>query len=196
MVGPSTGPHGACPPRLISLCNSTLLNGHHQRNSDDLRRLARQLYPHQPVIFSGFSAGGLAAWLAANTYPYVAGYLGLDPVDSGKLGQRTADPRAMPALVLYAWSSMCNARNNFLPIVREQAGYTLRSITGASHCHFENPYDRRCAWVCGGPSEQQTSASIQRNLFSQTTRWLRAVAAKEKSMAQNPKGTQSPPGEH
>ena len=70
------------PTTLVSLCNSSWLNGHHQRNADDMQALRREL-EMDAVIYAGFSAGGLAAYLAAGQDASAAGYLGLDSVDSG-----------------------------------------------------------------------------------------------------------------
>lgn len=163
------------PTTLVSLCNSNLLNGHHQRNADDLAHLATRLYPARPVIFAGFSAGGLAAWLAANDTPAAVAYLGLDPVDSGKLAQRAIHRRPLPGLVLYARGSMCNAGNNFLSSAERQPTFQLLGVAGASHCHFELPFDRRCTWVCGGATAERSDENIQNELLGTTTRWLLSI---------------------
>jgi hypothetical protein len=80
------------------------------------------------VLYAGFSAGGLAAYLAAGSDPRASAYLGLDAVDSGGLAlARNADFR-VPALFLMGEPSSCNAKNNG---------------------HFLDPYDPRTESVCG-----------------------------------------------
>ena len=77
------------PVTVMSLCNSSLFNGHHDRNAEDMLALARAL--HQgPVLYAGFSAGGLAAYLAAKDDSRTMAYLGLDSVDSGGLAVSAA----------------------------------------------------------------------------------------------------------
>jgi len=161
--------HGI-PTTLVSLCNSSWLNGHHQRNADDMQALAREL-ELEAVVYAGFSAGGLAAYLAAGTDPTSIGYLGLDSVDSGDLAESSNTPLSVPALFLMAKPSACNARGNFRPVLERWKDYRVVHFSEATHCHFELPYDKRCGWICGRADEEVTGR-IQSELLERTTDWL------------------------
>ena len=101
---------------VVSFCNATPFDGRHGRNAEDLTALARVVAPGDaPVVYAGFSAGGLAAYLAAASDPRAVAYLGLDAVDSGGLARSVA-PIAVPALFLVAEPSRCNAGGNFVPL--------------------------------------------------------------------------------
>jgi pimeloyl-ACP methyl ester carboxylesterase len=154
---------------IVSFCNSNLFNGHHQRNAADLIALRSHL-KLEPVIYAGFSAGGLAAYLAALQDEETIAYLGLDAVDSGQLAIKQSKPLSVPALFLLANPSACNANNNMLDTV-DRHEYALSKFEGATHCHFESPYDKRCGWVCGRSTTEETVA-IQADIMSQATHWV------------------------
>lgn len=154
---------------LVSFCNSHLLNGHHQRNALDLIAIRRHL-ELTSVIYAGFSAGGLAAYLASLKDPETAGYIGLDSVDSGRLAEDAAQALAVPALFLIADPSACNAQNNINRVIARQ-GYSSIEIDGATHCHFESPYAPRCSWLCGRSSSEDTER-LQALIMRHATDWL------------------------
>ena len=162
------------PSVLLDFCNATLINGHHQRNADDMRALADKLELER-VVYAGFSAGGLAAYLAALDDPGAVAYLGLDSVDSGKLAREAPRQLTVPVLFLVGKPSMCNARGNFSPVFERWPEYTVTHVPRATHCHFEIPYNKRCAWLCGRRSPQETSA-LQSEIRTLATQWLLQTA--------------------
>lgn len=110
------------------------------------------------VMLVGFSAGGLAALLAAAS-PGVVAYVGLDAFDRpGGIGLEAARTLRTPAFLVRGPSSFCNAYDiaapwsAVLPVLAEE-----RTIAGASHCDFEAPTDRWCTLLCGAtdPARQQ-----------------------------------------
>jgi dienelactone hydrolase len=113
----------------------------------------------QRVVLIGFSAGGLAALLAADA-PHVAGYIGLDPFDrpSG-VGAEAARRLQVPAYLVRAPSSACNAYAIAEPWVAALPNLVEdRVIERASHCDFEAPTDWLCRMLCGrtDAARQQT----------------------------------------
>ncbi|MEH6588941.1 MAG: alpha/beta hydrolase [Halioglobus sp.] len=158
------------PVVLVSLCNSSWLNGRHQANADDLVAVRHQL-GFNSVIYSGFSAGGLSAYLAALNDESTAGYVGLDAVDSGNMAQDSLADLQVPALFVTAPASMCNAGGNFKQVMARSPSYDVVALSEPNHCSFEMPNDKRCNWVCGRSSESQT-ATAQHQIFSAVTNWL------------------------
>jgi dienelactone hydrolase len=135
---------------------------HSGDNARALRDLVRMLLdgtlapPVSRIVLVGFSAGGLAALLATDA-PGVVGYVGLDPFDrpSG-LGLDVAKKLALPAYLLRAPSSRCNAfaiaapwKDAFPQLAAD------RVFEGATHCDFEAPTDGLCRAACGGTDEAQ-----------------------------------------
>lgn len=159
---------------IVSFCNSSIFNGHHQRNADDMTALREHL-ELENVVYAGFSAGGLAAYLAALKDESASAYLGLDSVDSGNLAETANTALEVPSFFLVAAPSACNAQNNMLETIFKHS-YPMSHIDGATHCHFESPYDARCSWLCGKSSAEQT-ATIQAVIFRQATDWLRSSPA-------------------
>lgn len=102
------------------------------------------------VVLAGFSAGGLAALLAADA-PGVAGYVGLDPFDRpGRVGLAAARALRTPAILLRGPPSFCNAYGIAAPWSGAlRALVEERTVAGASHCDFEWPTDGLCTTACG-----------------------------------------------
>jgi len=69
----------------VGFCNSKPWNGHHDKNGADMVLLADAINA-KSVIYSGFSAGGLAAFIASSLDSRKKAYLGLDMVDNFKKG--------------------------------------------------------------------------------------------------------------
>lgn len=124
------------------------------------------------VVLVGFSAGGLAALLAADA-PGVAGYVGLDPFDRpGGVGRDKAAQLTVPARLVRARPSACNAFSIAEPWVKAlRALEDDRIIEGASHCDFEAPTDRLCQWVCGQADAGRQQA-VRAALLEAVNRWL------------------------
>jgi len=158
------------PSVLLDFCNATLINGHHQRNAEDMRALVGKLNLDK-VVYAGFSAGGLAAYLAALDDQAAVAYLGLDSVDSGDLAREAPRRLPVPALFLVGEPSICNAHGNFTPVFERWPNYNVVSVNGATHCHFELPYNNRCAWMCGRRTPEETSV-LQSEVKILATQWL------------------------
>jgi dienelactone hydrolase len=162
---------------VVSLCNATPWDGRHERSAIDLRHVADALRPPDGsgVLYAGFSAGGLAALLAASDDPGARAYLALDAVDSGGLAARGR--WSGPSLFLMAEPSSCNADSNMVPIARTIAPEGVIRIPNATHCHFEDPFDPLCAWVCGRVEPTAAHDAIRDTVRSLATAWLLRHAA-------------------
>jgi dienelactone hydrolase len=77
------------------------------------RRYARCRLRHTTNLFAGFSAGGLATLLAAARSRDVLGWIELDPVDRDGMAVRAASELLVPAFVVRAPPSPCNAESKF-----------------------------------------------------------------------------------
>lgn len=160
----------------VSFCNSSPFAGRHERNAEDLRRVADAVRdrPNDRVVYVGFSAGGWSAFLAARADPDAIGYLALDAVVSEDPPAEAAPWRG-PALFLLGEPSPCNAQGNAEALAGLLPEATFVRVAGATHCDFEDPYDPRCAWVCGrAPAE--AVASIRETIRTSATAWLLQLA--------------------
>lgn len=129
-----------------------------------LERGALGLAPieRERIVLIGTSAGGLATLLAAERLPGVAGWIGLDPVDSTGMGRLAAGRLEVPAVVLLADDSSCNLFGSGRQVGRALATLVwMRRIDGASHCDFEGPTNRVCTHLCGRASaDHQREARV------------------------------------
>ena len=98
----------------VEFCNSKLWAGNHDLNGADMIAVARKLNAAR-VLYTGFSAGGLAALAAAGNDNKAIALFGLDMVDHRGLGQKIASELAVPFYGLMAAPSICNADRNGLP---------------------------------------------------------------------------------
>jgi pimeloyl-ACP methyl ester carboxylesterase len=128
--------------------------------------------PLQRVVLIGFSAGGLAALLACAT-PGVVGYIGLDPFDRpGGIGRAFAAGVQIPAALLRAPPSACNAYSIAGPWARAFARLEVdRLFDGATHCDFEAPSDVLCRLACGAPDPARQQA-IRDEMVRLVRLWL------------------------
>ena len=157
-----------------SLCNSTLLNGHHDRNAEDMQALARILEKRgiaERFIYAGHSAGGLSALLAAREDTQAVAYLGLDAVESGGL-TRSGHAQSLPKLFLAGDPSPCNADNNMIAAVPDSDQTTKLRVPFSRHCQFEWPTDPQCVALCGEITPAETSKRVERTIRSVATAWI------------------------
>jgi alpha-beta hydrolase superfamily lysophospholipase len=122
-------------------------------------RAGRFSAPVDRVVLVGFSIGGLWSLLAADA-PGVIGWIGLDPVDvPDRRGLEVARALNVPAFVLRAPATPCNAYGNtgsWTKAFAQPAGQTL--VPDATHCDFESPTDGWCRFFCGESDERRQRA--------------------------------------
>jgi len=147
--------------RVVTLdfCNMRPWNGNHALNASDMRSLT-QLLMIESVVYGGFSAGALAAVLAADDSTLAI--FALDLVDQEALGATAITQMDTPLLGLHGPASSCNAYNNGENVFKAHAETTRYSsasvlIENASHCEFESPSNWLCELACADDDEQRRS---------------------------------------
>ena len=148
-------------------------------NAGALRELAEQLQagrfaPAVPrFVLVGFSAGALAAVLAAPGLPGLAGLVALDPFDRrSQPGRDSARHVDVPTTVLRAPPAACNGYGSAAP----WAGVLPRLdrdilIARATHCDFEAPTTLACRLACFGTDDTRRDL-IQQALVTAVERYL------------------------
>lgn len=162
---------------IPSFIHSSLLGGNHDKNGRDLKDLAYTLWPGEPHLYGGFSAGGLAAVIAASEDVLAAGWFGLDPVDSGSLAKPAVEKiisRGLPAILLFAEASSCNAKNNFLAPWMDSGGKpdAVVRAPGTVHHAFEDPYDPGAEGLCGVMVPAESPQTVRDWLRVRLWTWL------------------------
>ena len=155
----------------VEFCNSKLWAGNHALNGEDMVAVARRLNARR-VLYTGFSAGGLAALTAAAKDEKALALFGLDLVDHKGLGQKTAPKLAIPFCGLAAAPSMCNADSNGLKCYQNAGEASVIEVDDATHCHFEFPFDSKCTIVCGKGEKRFRREEIQQTILGLTTAYL------------------------
>jgi len=155
----------------VEFCNSKLWAGNHDRNGADMVAVS-QILNTGKVIYIGFSAGGLAALLAADRDENTQALFGLDMVDHRELGNKIAPALTVPFYGLIAAPSACNAHNNGLDAYASAPHSRVLEVADASHCHFEFPADEKCLFVCGKGEKQVSRTNIQQAIVGLTTAFL------------------------
>ncbi len=168
--------HGV-PVTVVSLRHASLTDARHDRNGEDLVRLARALHPG-PVLYAGFSAGGLAAFLASAADPRAAGCLALDAADAigadagDGLARSRREELTVPALFLLGEPSACNAHGNILAAIPDRPDVAVLRVRHATHCRFENPTDALCEGRCGSVRPPQAGERIAAAIRALATAWV------------------------
>ena len=145
----------------LELCNMRPWNGAHAANADDMRRLA-QAFGRDAIVYAGFSAGALAAVLAASRDPGTAGVVVLDLVDRDGMGARAAARVTAPIHGLFGEPAACNAYGNGRDVLARAPLAHSETAGGASHCDFEAPTDNLCRLVCEPADRPAQIAAAQR----------------------------------
>jgi pimeloyl-ACP methyl ester carboxylesterase len=132
--------------------------------------------PIEQVVLVGFSAGGLAALLAAST-PGVVGYVGLDAFDRPNgVGLAAARTLPVPSKMLRGPPSFCNAYGISGPWAAALPPPTEdRILDSATHCDFEAPTNRACTLFCGA-TDPQRQRIVRQTLIDAVREWLLAPA--------------------
>lgn len=122
------------------------------------------------VIYAGFSAGALAALVAARNDPNALGAVTLDLVDAQGIGQRAVRDLEKPLIGLAGESTNCNAYDNARELFSAADQARLLRIAGAGHCDFEAPTDVLCELVCTDPdqADAKDTAQLREQIQSQT----------------------------
>ncbi|MBK5970877.1 putative dienelactone hydrolase [Thiorhodovibrio litoralis] len=154
------------PVATLDSRHDSPISGGHVQNSQDMIALARHLKANR-VIYAGFSAGALAALLAAHDDPRAIGVLTLDLVDSQELGLGVAPELKLPVVALAGAPTNCNANNNAAALYQAIDNLRLTPIPKASHCDFESPTDWLCRTVCEMPAERtHADPSVQLEIIN------------------------------
>lgn len=160
------------PVVTVDFCNSRWWKGNHDRNAADMVAISEKLKAKH-TLYSGFSAGGLAALIAAAQDPGAAAYLGLDMVDNGNMAEKLAPHVAFPLYGLIVAPAACNARNNGLRAYARAERAVVVKVFDASHCHFEFPMDWKCTLVCGTAEARFGRQEIQQIILGLITSFVR-----------------------
>ena len=155
----------------LEFCNSKFWAGNHGLNAADMVAVAKKMDIGK-VIYVGFSAGGLAAFLATNLDNKTLAFLGLDMVDNKGIGKEKAPNLTVPVYGLIAAPSACNAYNNGTESYALSPHSNVIEVTDSTHCHFEFPVDGKCSLVCGKGEKRFSREIIQQTILGMTTAFL------------------------
>jgi len=153
-----------------NLCHATFFDPDHAQNGIDLVALASALELATPT-YAGYSAGGLAAVLAAANDAGTLALFGLDMVDNAGLGLAAADGLAVPAADLLAEPAMCNSSGNGDDVFTAMADAHRLRVVEADHCDYQNPPDAFCG-TCSAPNDAQTPEDIRATILGLSTAFL------------------------
>jgi len=159
------------PVASTEFCNSKLWAGNHDLNGADMVAVARKLNAGR-IIYTGFSAGGLAALAAAGSDNKAIALFGLDMVDHRGLGQKIASELAVLFYGLMAAPSICNADRNGLQSYSAASEARVIEVEDASHCHFEFPFDTKCTIACGKGEKRFRREVIQKTIVGFATAFM------------------------
>jgi pimeloyl-ACP methyl ester carboxylesterase len=143
----------------------------YSRNGADMVVLARHLR-YEQAIYAGFSAGGLAAAVAADFDPGTVAIFGLDPVDWRGRGAALAASLTPPVYGLIGKPSPLNAWNNGSTIYQKAPNSRLLEVCEADHCMFEFPVDPLCRLVGGKKPKRLARFQIREAILALSTAFL------------------------
>ncbi len=165
----------------VDLCSNFLLIDH-EKNGRALAQFANARFLGNDVVFVGYSAGGLAAVLAAKDADGAVGVFGLDMVDSNGTGGGPIPPSndpnfgatAAPDLDVPFWGikgtpSSCNADGNGVAVYEAAPDGVVLELMDAGHCDFERPKNQGslpCTFGCPDPTPSALTDREQQDLLA------------------------------
>lgn len=161
----------------MDYCNMRPWNGNHQANAQDMRGLATALGNEQNVIYGGFSAGALAAVLAADESTKAVFIL--DFVDQADLGKAALSALQIPLIGMHGPPSACNANSqaqnaveNYLQDRAKRTG-VYQLISDASHCEFESPSNWLCRAACADDDPESDNQRTRQLIIDRSVEMLK-----------------------
>ncbi|NBC47257.1 MAG: alpha/beta hydrolase [Gammaproteobacteria bacterium] len=175
----------------LDFCNMRPWDGRHQQNGLDMIALAEHLKARVgagQIVYSGFSAGGLAALIAARNDPYAIGAVTLDLVDAQGIGRRAARELDKPLLGLAGEPTNCNAGNNARAVFAASDYARVQPIPGAGHCDFEAPTDALCEFLCEDPDNRSpaVTATLREQIIVRATEAIESMIEDKPSRSFKP----------
>ena len=163
------------------LCFSTVQTADHVKNAKNAIELNAEL-GGGPVIYMGFSAGGISAFLVAADDENAVGNVGLDAVDTfndaGKTGavtkinsKTTLNEMGIFSYGLVSDPSSCNAFGNFFRQTYRDLETRAEavSVVGTNHCDYEsNSVYKACTALCArrSPVTVNDARPVVQGLFT------------------------------
>jgi dienelactone hydrolase len=182
------------PAATLDFCNMRPWDGRHQQNGLDMIALARHLgaandagadgpepgaarAQGERVVYAGFSAGALAALVAARNDPSALGVVTLDLVDAQGLGREAARGLDKPLIGLSGEPTNCNANDNARGVFAATRQASRVVIPGASHCDFEAPTDALCELLCADPDQAgpERTARLREQIQDETLQAIQSL---------------------
>ncbi|MBB1125860.1 alpha/beta hydrolase [Thiospirillum jenense] len=163
-----------------------------------------------PVIYMGFSSGGLTALLAAQLDSNSIGAITLDLVNKNSASDYlNTTTFSKPIIGLQGAATNCNANGNGMAILMNASQAWVRTFADAGHCAFESPTDWLCELICQRPAnasndDQQdraraqimvaTRSAVIALLNRQPQHWITSIKTNQSTAAINLHLPASPPG--
>lgn len=150
----------------LDFCHMKPWNGHHLRNGAEMTKVANY-WGAESVVYAGFSAGALAALVAAGIDHRARALVLLDFVDQPPIGLQAIDARVstLPVLAIAGKPASCNAKTRGMQLLQALPNLRLQHFNAASHCAFESPTSWLCNVVCG--ADRQDDAHLRPQIISQ-----------------------------
>ncbi|MCA9720737.1 MAG: hypothetical protein KC468_39105, partial [Myxococcales bacterium] len=144
------------------LCSNSLISVDHEQNGHDIAALAAAVAP-AGALYSGFSAGGLAAFVASTDDPDAIAFVGLDPVDNNGLAAGLAPQADFPVVAAVSEPAMCNDNANFVPTLLGVSQARVTRVVDAKHFDFETNmcaggFDLACSFCAPAGGEIREAA--------------------------------------
>ena len=156
----------------MNLLHSSLSDNSAIQDAEDLVWLSDELFGGGPVIYAGYSAGGLRSIIASAQDSDVVAFLGLDLVDFNSLSQQYAQNIDAPVYGLAGEPSTCNSEANGLGAYNQANNAKLIRVTEADHCDFQSPTSFLCGLLCDRENIEFNSDEIQALIRTLSTAFL------------------------
>jgi hypothetical protein len=158
------------PVVTLHFCNMSLVKGNHEKNAHDMTLLTKHIAVRKPV-YAGFSAGALAALVAAEQDDSTVAVILLDLVDAAGLVQRSLiNAEDLTVYALTGAPSACNRQAAATKILEEFKQVEVADFANASHCDFESPTDWLCKQLCGRGITLATNKSNRELIIDKVVR--------------------------
>ena len=159
------------PSLTLQFCSMRPWNGNHRMNARDMVAVVDRIGATD-VVYTGFSAGALAAVLAAAADARARAVVTLDLVDQNELGKTALRDLDTPLVGYVGEPSRCNRQGAAAMLVTGAPQGLLEMFENADHCDFEAPSDWLCRRLCG--NGQPDSSSTRQRIIERATRRVRS----------------------
>ncbi len=155
---------------VVNECSKGIWSKRFEHNHVSFLALSKHL--DRPIIYVGFSGGGLAAFISASSDSNAVAFLGLDMGGWKDIGLEEMKSIKIPVAGIFGPPKLCNIKGRGAFLMSQKENAYVHYLPDSRHCHFENPYSHWCRFACGKGEINKDRHTLKKEIMKLTTAFV------------------------